>query len=132
MVLAATAIPIELRPLGRAPLDWGIGISDFVENILGFVPVGMVLAELGLLRVVLLVAAMSVFAETSQLWIDAPHVSTCRCRGERHRRSSRRPRLCSLSDSLAGVAHQQNDKSGCGGTGNLARRWDIDYIGRPS
>ena len=69
MVLAATAIPIELRPLGRAPLDWGIGISDFVENILGFVPVGMVLAELGLLRVVLLAAAMSVFAETSQLWM---------------------------------------------------------------
>ena len=69
MVLAATAIPIELRPLGRAPLDWGIGISDFVENILGFVPVGMVLAELGLLRVVLLATAMSVFAETSQLWM---------------------------------------------------------------
>ena len=69
MVLAATAIPIELRPLGRAPLDWGIGISDFVENVLGFVPVGMVLAESGLLQAILLVAAMSVFAETSQLWM---------------------------------------------------------------
>jgi hypothetical protein len=69
MVLAATAIPIELRPLGRAPLDWGIGIYDFVENTLGFVPVGMVFAELGLLRAVLLGAAMSAFAETSQLWM---------------------------------------------------------------
>jgi hypothetical protein len=69
MVLAATAIPIEFRPLGRAPLDWNIGISDFVENILGFVPVGMVLAELGLLRAVLLAAVMSVFAEFSQLWM---------------------------------------------------------------
>jgi hypothetical protein len=69
MVLAATAIPIELRPHGRGPLDWGIGTSDFVENILGFVPVGMVLAELGLWRAVLLAAAMSVFAETCQLWM---------------------------------------------------------------
>ena len=69
MVLAATAIPIELRPHGRAALDWSIETSDFVENVLGFVPVGMVLAEFGLLRGVLLAAAMSVFAETSQLWM---------------------------------------------------------------
>ena len=69
MVLAATAIPIELRPLGRGPLDWSFGNLDFVENVLGFVPVGMVLAESGLLRAVLLAAAMSVFAETGQLWM---------------------------------------------------------------
>jgi hypothetical protein len=69
MVLAATAIPIELRPHGRAPLDWGTGTSDFAENILGFVPVGIVLAEYGLLPAVLGAAAMSLLAETSQLWI---------------------------------------------------------------
>jgi len=69
MVLAAIAIPIELHPGSRAPLDWSVGVSDFVENFLGFVPVGMVLAGLGLVRAVLLASAMSVLAETSQLWM---------------------------------------------------------------
>lgn len=69
MVLAATAVPIELRPLGRGPLDWGMGISDVIENVVGFVPVGMALAGFGLWRAVLLATAMSVLAETSQLWM---------------------------------------------------------------
>jgi hypothetical protein len=69
MVFAAISIPIELRPHGRAALDWNIGIPDFAENILGFVPVGMVFAEFGLLRGVLLAAGISVFAETAQLWM---------------------------------------------------------------
>ena len=69
MVLAATAIPIEFRHLGPAPLTFGFGFSDFVENVLGFVPVGMVLAQLGLTRAVLIAAAMSLLAEISQIWM---------------------------------------------------------------
>jgi hypothetical protein len=69
MVFAAISLPIEFRPHGRASLDWNIGIADFAENILGFVPVGMAFAEFGLLRGALLAGAMSVFAETSQLWM---------------------------------------------------------------
>jgi hypothetical protein len=67
MVLAATAIPVELRPLGHPTLDFGIYASDVVANIVGYVPVGIVLGELGLLRAVIIAAMMSAFAESSQL-----------------------------------------------------------------
>jgi VanZ family protein len=68
MVLAATAIPIELRPLGHTTLsldinDW----PDIVENIAGYMPVGIVLGGLGPLRAVLAAALISMFAEVSQL-----------------------------------------------------------------
>ncbi len=67
MVLAATAIPVELRPLGHAAVDFGVYASDVVANVLGYVPVGIVLGELGVLRAVIAAALMSVFAESSQL-----------------------------------------------------------------
>lgn len=66
LVLAATAIPVELRPLGRATLGLSIQASDVVANIAGFVPVGIVLGRLGLLRAVIAAALISTFAETSQ------------------------------------------------------------------
>ena len=47
MVLAATAIPVELRPLGRAALGFTFYASDVVANVVGFVPVGIVLGSLG-------------------------------------------------------------------------------------
>jgi hypothetical protein len=67
LVLAATAIPVELRPLGWNTLDFGIYGSDVVANVLGYVPVGIVLGELGLLRAVTTAALISAFAESSQL-----------------------------------------------------------------
>ena len=67
MVLAATAIPVELRPLGHATVDFGVYASDVVANVLGYVPVGIVLGELGVLRAVITAALMSAFAESSQL-----------------------------------------------------------------
>jgi len=67
MVLAATAIPVELRPLGHVTVDFGIFASDVVANIVGYVPVGIVLGELGVLRAVTTAALMSAFAESSQL-----------------------------------------------------------------
>src|SRR5579862_2344600 len=67
LVLAAIAIPVELRPLGLATLGFSIQASDVVANIAGFVPVGIVLGELGFLRAVIGAALLSTFAETCQL-----------------------------------------------------------------
>jgi hypothetical protein len=66
MVLAATAVPVELRPLGRATLGFSFDPPDFLANIVGFVPIGIVLAELGGLRGIIAAALISIFAESSQ------------------------------------------------------------------
>ena len=67
MVLAATAIPVELRPVSHVALDFGVHASDVVANVVGYLPVGIVLGELGLLRAVITAAVMSALAEFSQL-----------------------------------------------------------------
>jgi hypothetical protein len=67
MALAATAIPVELRPVSHVTVDFGVYASDVVANVVGYVPVGIVLGELGLLRAVMTAAVMSAFAEFSQL-----------------------------------------------------------------
>jgi VanZ family protein len=68
LVLAATAIPIEFRPLGEAPMSFEFDdVPDIVENIVGYLPVGLVLGGLGLLRAVFIASLISTFAETSQL-----------------------------------------------------------------
>jgi hypothetical protein len=67
MVLTAIAVPIELRSLGNASMSFDFDTLDFFENIAGFIPVGIVLAEFGLLRGVILAALMSIFSETGQL-----------------------------------------------------------------
>lgn len=68
LVLAATAIPIEFRPLGEAPMSFEFNdIPDIVENIVGYLPVGIVLGGLGLLRAVCIASLISMCAETSQL-----------------------------------------------------------------
>jgi hypothetical protein len=67
MVLAATAIPIELRPPGHITLGFAIFVSDVLANIAGYVPVGIVLGALGPLRAVGAAALISTLAETSQI-----------------------------------------------------------------
>ena len=71
MVLAATAVPIELRAPGQPGFydkdaSW-VDIPDFIVNVIGFVPVGLVLSPLGAARAIGLATLMSSFAETSQL-----------------------------------------------------------------
>src|ERR1700752_4109313 len=66
LVLAATAVPIELRPLHLSTLDFGMEVWDVVENIAGYVPLGMVFAEMGLMKGILLATLISICAETSQ------------------------------------------------------------------
>ena len=68
MILAATAVPIALRPPQWADLHlFSIDPHDILANIAGFVPVGIVLAALGPVWAVVAAALLSVFAETSQL-----------------------------------------------------------------
>jgi len=66
LILAATAIPVEFRPLGSEALDFGVSVADVLANVAGYVPVGMVLAEFGLARAILAAALLSIFAESSQ------------------------------------------------------------------
>jgi hypothetical protein len=68
VVLSATAIPIEFRPLGSAKIDFNFDDAfDIVINILGYVPLGIVLGGLGPLRAILIASLISTFAEASQL-----------------------------------------------------------------
>lgn len=70
LVLAATAIPIEFRPLGKAELSFtSSNVSDVVANIIGYLPVGIVLGELGLLRAIFIAGLISTFAESSQFFM---------------------------------------------------------------
>jgi VanZ family protein len=64
MVLAATAIPVELKPPGS--LGFSIQPLDVLANVAGYIPIGIVLARLSPLRAILAAAAISLFAESSQ------------------------------------------------------------------
>jgi len=68
LVLAATAVPIELRPIGQATFHLALDAPPhFLANVAGYLPVGIVLADLGVFRAIAAAAAISAFAETSQL-----------------------------------------------------------------
>lgn len=68
LVLAAIAIPIELQWPRLNPIDWSInGVSHVFVNVMGFVPVGLVLGEFGVLRALAAAILMSGFAETAQM-----------------------------------------------------------------
>lgn len=68
LILAATAVPIEWRPPTQARFDFGIDLSPhFWVNVIGYLPLGFVLADIGLLRAIAVGATMSVFIETGQL-----------------------------------------------------------------
>jgi hypothetical protein len=68
LVLSAIAIPIELLPPGHhSTVDWGVDVSHAFVNVLGFVPVGLVLGECGVLRAIAAAALMSSLSEAGQL-----------------------------------------------------------------
>lgn len=67
MVLAAQAIPVELRPLGQATWGFSVHADDVLGNVVGYVPVGIVLGGLGLLRAIVAAALISTFVEAGQL-----------------------------------------------------------------
>ena len=71
LVLAFTAIPMELRPPAKGMaevLDIGVDVPDIVENAVGYIPIGAVLAPLGAGPVVGVATAVSGLAEASQVF----------------------------------------------------------------
>ncbi len=67
MVIAATAIPVELRPCAQWALSLDLSPSDVVANLIGYLPVGLVLAGLGRWRAALGGALLSALCEAGQL-----------------------------------------------------------------
>jgi hypothetical protein len=72
MVFACTAIPSELRPLTVDSIahafEMRIGVDDIVANILGYVPLGALLAGRGRWSAIKLAALVSLSAEVAQLF----------------------------------------------------------------
>jgi len=69
LVLAATAIPVEVQPPSHLLVHFNVFSGDFIANIAGYVPVGIVLAGLSPLRAVATAATMSIGVEASQLFM---------------------------------------------------------------
>src|SRR5262245_16734370 len=70
LVLAATAIPVEFRLPEKIRFAFSSRIDDSVDillNIVGYLPVGIVLREFGPLRAIVLAGLLSMLAETSQV-----------------------------------------------------------------
>lgn len=72
LVLAFTSIPTDMRPVTSAVIaevvDTSLDLPDVLVNVIGFVPVGIVLSARGPRAAVALAALLSVFAETMQLF----------------------------------------------------------------
>ena len=69
LIIAAAAIPVELRPWGRVTLGFSIGTDDVLENIAAFVVLGVVLGDLGFRKSVLVGALISTLAEAGQFFM---------------------------------------------------------------
>jgi len=69
MVLAATAVPIELRHPDVTNLSFTAFRTDIILNILGYLPVGIVLATVSTARVAGIAAAIATLAEASQFFM---------------------------------------------------------------
>ena len=67
LVLAATAIPVELRLPSHDGWTFSFFSFDVLLNVLGYIPVGIVLGELGPFRAVTTATVIAMFAETVQL-----------------------------------------------------------------
>jgi VanZ family protein len=71
LVLAFTAVPMELKPPAEGVsemLDVGLDVPDIVQNVVGYLPIGVVLAPLSAGIVAGVSAAVSGLAEASQVF----------------------------------------------------------------
>src|SRR5688500_18555847 len=71
LVLAFTAVPMELKPPAEGiseMLDVGLDVPDIVQNVVGYIPIGVVLAPLNAGPVVAVSTAVSGVAEASQIF----------------------------------------------------------------
>jgi len=69
LIVAATAIPVELRPVRHFAVDFDTSAVHALENVAGYVPLGIVLGELGVLRAAIAGALMSGSIEAGQLFM---------------------------------------------------------------
>ena len=69
LVLAATAVPVELRPFDFATLSVHCSPRDVLENLLLYIPLGVVLAQRGFWRVLMVATLLSLFAESCQFFM---------------------------------------------------------------
>jgi concanavalin A-like lectin/glucanase superfamily protein/VanZ like protein len=69
MLLAATAVPVDLQLPKHLVLSLGIFPEDVLSNIAGYLPAGVVLGDLGVSRAVAVASLMSALAETGQLFM---------------------------------------------------------------
>lgn len=67
MVIAATAIPVELRPMDQWTVSFDVKIIDVLANLVGYAPVGILLAGLGFWRSTLAGSLLSLLCEVSQI-----------------------------------------------------------------
>jgi glycopeptide antibiotics resistance protein len=67
LVLAATAVPIDLRFESLA-LTWRIEAFDVIANLIGYIPIGIVLARLGPGRAIALATLIAMLAESTQVF----------------------------------------------------------------
>src|SRR6185369_5835260 len=64
LILAATAVPVGIRP--PVGFDHSIGLYDFLQNVAGYLPLGMVLNGLRWHRALMAAAGLSLLAESLQ------------------------------------------------------------------
>jgi VanZ family protein len=68
MVLALTAIPVELRPGNSVALSWDSDPLDLIANFVGYIPVGVVLTALPFVPAMVIAGSLTVAAETAQIF----------------------------------------------------------------
>ena len=77
LVLGATAMPVKLRSLDLANLTLGCNVWDMVDNLILYIPVGMVLSNLSFWRAVGIATFLSLFAESCQFFAIYRFPSPC-------------------------------------------------------
>lgn len=69
LIFSATTLPIELRAPSLTLIDLNVELRDIFWNITGYLPLGVVLADLGAWRALLIGGLLSVIAEIGQIFI---------------------------------------------------------------
>jgi VanZ family protein len=69
LLLALTAIPVELRQFDARLLHLQHDMLDLATNVIGYIPVGMLLGRMGFWRGISIATALTVVAESSQFFM---------------------------------------------------------------
>ncbi len=102
LVLGTTAIPVELRRFDLATLYPSYNARDLLENLILYVPVGVVLTRLGFWCAVMIATLLSLFAETCQLFMLHRFSVPVRSGDERRRSDDRSADRLAMADPRAG------------------------------